>query len=131
MRATFFCFTAVLFLSSGGAAPARQSAPDFGEVEKVAIEELHQLNTPGAAIGIVSGDRLVYAKGVGISDVETGVPVSPEMLFRLGSTTKMSTAAARGQQFIIVRGKDGKSLYLHSGGRALKKLNSDFLLITV
>ena len=73
---------------------AQQATPDFAELEKVALDELKATNTPGVAIGIVRGDRLVYAKGFGTSNVETGAPVTPNMLFRLGSTTKMFTAAA-------------------------------------
>jgi CubicO group peptidase (beta-lactamase class C family) len=37
---------------------------------------------------------LIYAKGFGTSNVETGAPVTSETLFRLGSTTKMLTATA-------------------------------------
>jgi CubicO group peptidase (beta-lactamase class C family) len=59
-----------------------------------AREELREIDAPGAAIGIVSGGRLVFARGAGISDVETGAPMTPDLLFRLGSTTKMFTAAA-------------------------------------
>ncbi|MBO0798064.1 MAG: serine hydrolase, partial [Blastocatellia bacterium] len=73
---------------------SRSSEPDFGELEKVALAEMAETNTPGAAVGIVSGNRLVFAKGFGVSSVETGATVTPDMLFRLGSTTKMFTAAA-------------------------------------
>ena len=45
-------------------------------------------------MSIVSGDRVVFSKGYGVASVETREPVRPEMLFRLGSTTKMFTAAA-------------------------------------
>jgi CubicO group peptidase (beta-lactamase class C family) len=67
--------------------------PDFSELEKVVLEELKETNTPGAAIAIVSGDRVVFLKGFGVSNIETGAPVTPEMLFRIGSTTKMYTDA--------------------------------------
>jgi CubicO group peptidase (beta-lactamase class C family) len=67
---------------------------DFSALEQTARDELRELNTPGAAIGIVSGDRLIFAKGIGISNIETGAAVTPEMLFRIASVTKMFTAAA-------------------------------------
>jgi CubicO group peptidase (beta-lactamase class C family) len=35
---------------------------------------------------------LLIAKGFGVSNVETGAPVTPDRLFRLGPTTKMFTA---------------------------------------
>lgn len=48
---------------------------------------------PGAAIGIVGDGRLVWSQGLGVASLETRQPVTPDMLFRLGSTTKMMTAA--------------------------------------
>ena len=42
---------------------------------------------------LVRGDQIIYTKGFGISNVETGAPVTPDMLFRVGSVTKMFTAA--------------------------------------
>jgi hypothetical protein len=47
---------------------------DFREMEKVVAAELKETNTPGAARAIVSGDRIVYEKGFGVSDIETGTP---------------------------------------------------------
>lgn len=71
-----------------------QANPDFSELEKLVPEELKERNTPGAVIAIVSGDRVVYQKAFGLANVETRAEMQPEMLFRLGSTTKMFTAAA-------------------------------------
>jgi len=73
---------------------AAQRKADFSALEKVAVEELKATNTPGAAVAIVEGDKVVFAKGFGLANVETGAPVTPDMLFRLGSTTKMMTATA-------------------------------------
>ena len=75
-------------------AAARQEQVDFSQLDKVVLAELQERNTPGAAVAIIQGDRVVYAKGYGVASVETGAPVTPDMLFRLGSTTKMLTAAA-------------------------------------
>jgi len=58
------------------------------------MKELEATSTPGAAIGIVQDGKLIYAAGVGKRNVETGDPVTRQTLFRLGSTTKMLTAAA-------------------------------------
>ncbi len=69
-----------------------QQGRDFRELEKVALEELKETNTPGAAILIVSGDRVVFAKGFGVSDIETGTPVTPDTLFRLGVLSKIFVA---------------------------------------
>ena len=73
---------------------ARGGQPDFGRLDEVVLAELKATRTPGGAIAIVSGDRVIYVKGYGVANIETGAPVTPEMLFRMGSTTKMFTAAA-------------------------------------
>lgn len=81
-------------IERAGASQGAATATRFGDLESVVLAELAETKAPGAAIGIVSGDQLIFAKGFGTSNVETGAPVTPDMLFRLGSTTKMFTAAA-------------------------------------
>ena len=75
---------------------ARQAkAIDFAELEKAIEAELKTGHTPGAAVAVVSGDRIVFAKGFGVTSAEEGGrAVTPDTLFRMGSTTKMFTAAA-------------------------------------
>jgi len=72
----------------------QEQQPDFSQLEKVVLEELKETNTPGATVAIVSGERVIYTKAFGMSNVETGAPMTPDMLFRIGSTTKMFTATA-------------------------------------
>jgi CubicO group peptidase (beta-lactamase class C family)/ketosteroid isomerase-like protein len=79
---------------SGHAPSDHQAQIDFGKLEEVILAELKETNTPGAAFGIVKGDRLIFAKGFGVSNIETGAPVTPETLFRIASVTKMFTASA-------------------------------------
>lgn len=70
---------------------------DFSELEKVALEELKTTSTPGAVVVIVSGDHVVFAKGFGVANIETGEPVSPDSIFRIGSLTKPFTATVLNQ----------------------------------
>src|SRR6185503_13103905 len=85
-------FIAVALSFSLGAARGEKQV-DFRQLETVVRDELKEARTPGAAVAIVNGDRVVYEKGFGVSNVETGAPVTPEMLFRAGSICKMLTAA--------------------------------------
>jgi CubicO group peptidase (beta-lactamase class C family) len=71
-----------------------QSHVDQSAITAAAREELAATHTPGVAIGIVLENKLTYSFGVGTANVETGLSVVPDMLFRLGSTTKMMTATA-------------------------------------
>lgn len=81
-------------IAKPGKPVTRTPAIDFTELDKLIPAELTEKNTPGAVIAVVSGDTVVYQKAFGVANVETNAEMQPEMLFRLGSTTKMFTAAA-------------------------------------
>jgi CubicO group peptidase (beta-lactamase class C family) len=87
-----------LILSIFSALPlaAQQSPPTarFAELERVVLAELEETKTPGVVVALVQGETIIYQKGFGVANVETAQPVAPEMLFRIGSMTKMYTAAA-------------------------------------
>jgi len=51
---------------------------------------------PGAAVGIVQNGELVYAKGFGVANPETGAPVTPETHMMIGSTGKSLTTMMMG-----------------------------------
>src|SRR5262245_40517263 len=58
---------------------------------------------PGLAIGIVAGDRLVYAKGFGVRSKSGGAPVDTRTVFQIGSLTKGFLAAT--MAIMVDRGK--------------------------
>lgn len=70
-----------------------KAKPDFSGLEATISAELAEKNGVGAAIAIVRGTEVVYAKGFGLANVETGAAVTPDMLFQTGSVTKPFTAA--------------------------------------
>lgn len=51
-------------------------------------------SAPGAAIIITKEDEVIYAKGFGMANLELEVPMTSEMIFRLGSITKQFTAVS-------------------------------------
>ena len=53
---------------------------------------MQRQKVPGLALGVVSGDDVVAAKGYGYANVELSVPVSEETLFQSGSIGKAFTA---------------------------------------
>jgi CubicO group peptidase (beta-lactamase class C family) len=63
------------------------------ELVLYAESEIARLQTPGAAIGVLH-DGVIYAAGVGVTNVEHPLPVTPETLFQIGSTSKTFTATA-------------------------------------
>jgi CubicO group peptidase (beta-lactamase class C family) len=114
-----------VLLPSASLVLAQQQTVNFTELEKVTLEELKETNTPGAAVAVVSGDRLVFAKGFGVANIETGTPATPDTLFRIGSVTKMFTAA------VLVTLAEERQIELHAPiGRYVKGLDSKLSQIT-
>lgn len=72
---------------------AQSQVVNLTELERTIEDELKTAKTPGAAFAIVSGDKVIFAKGFGTTNSEGGSPITPDTLFRMGSTTKMFTAA--------------------------------------
>ena len=74
-----------------------------GEISAAAVERLVDATfaegleaeqLPGGVFILVQNGRVIFAKGYGVSNVETREPVSPDStLWRIGSITKVMTAA--------------------------------------
>src|SRR4051812_9834975 len=59
--------------------------------------------TPGCALGVYSAGKVLYAHGYGMADLNLDVPITPQTVFDIGSTSKQFTAAA-----ILLLAQDGK-----------------------
>jgi CubicO group peptidase (beta-lactamase class C family) len=120
-------FRAAWYVLLVSATAAGQSVNlDLPALEASAREELEATKTPGAAIGIVEGERLIYTHGFGTSNIETGAPVTSETLFRLGSTTKMFTATA-----VATLASEGKLNFQDSVGKYIPGLDPAIAALTV
>ncbi|MGZ3443829.1 MAG: serine hydrolase, partial [Polyangia bacterium] len=84
------------------AAPAH-AVPDLTAQLDAVVAPRFKSDGPGAAVLVKKGDRVLLRKGYGMANIELGVPVRPEHVFRLGSITKQFTAAA-----IMMLVDDGK-----------------------
>jgi CubicO group peptidase (beta-lactamase class C family) len=80
---------------------------------------MNAFDAPGLAIGIVTGDRLIYAKGFGVRSKTTGAPVDSRTVFQIGSVAK--TFLATTIAIAVDRGK------LHWGDRVVD-LDPEFQL---
>jgi CubicO group peptidase (beta-lactamase class C family) len=122
----------LLWLSWAGFAIALAQAPrlDPAAIERVATEELRSTKTPGAAVAVIAGNRMIFSHGYGVSSIESGAPVTPDMLFRLGSTTKMFTAST--VTSLALEGKLDLNApvgrYIHGLDPAIAKLTANQLL---
>jgi CubicO group peptidase (beta-lactamase class C family) len=101
VRQVFRTGALVLLLATLRAAAAAK-APERGPLtpeQEAAItraieDELRESGAPGAAVAVVRGGETVYLRAFGVRSSEERTPVTPDTLFRLGSTTKMLTALA-------------------------------------
>ncbi len=91
-RAQNFC--SALFIIIGSFSSVFAQAVDQAALDTLMNEAMKHWQTPGAAIVVVRGDEVVYLKGVGVKDVSSKEPVTPDTIFAIGSTTKAFTTAA-------------------------------------
>jgi D-alanyl-D-alanine carboxypeptidase len=78
-------------------------ADDLAAKIDAVMSAVYKPGEPGAAVIVRKGGRTVFRKGYGLADLEFGVPVVPDMVFRLGSITKQFTAVS-----ILLLVQDGK-----------------------
>jgi CubicO group peptidase (beta-lactamase class C family) len=74
---------------SASAAPAVTGGPNYAAIDAYVAHSL--AGTPGFALSIIHGDRVVHVKGFGVADAR-GTPVSAATPFVLGSESKSFTA---------------------------------------
>lgn len=79
-----------------GETPAAKAKTALAGFEKVVERGLKTLNVPGTAVAIVSGREVVFSGGFGFRDVEGKLPMTPDTLLAIGSSSKAFTAFALG-----------------------------------
>jgi CubicO group peptidase (beta-lactamase class C family) len=70
---------------------AADASPQFRAVVEALVASMQAHQVPGAAIGLLAGDREEHAT-VGLASLSSMRPVTPETLFQLGSLSKTYTA---------------------------------------
>ncbi|HZB46362.1 MAG TPA: serine hydrolase domain-containing protein, partial [Pyrinomonadaceae bacterium] len=77
--------------AQAAAAPADLDAK-LAAIEKAVEERRVASGIPGLSLVIVKDDKVIYLKGLGHKDFERKVPVTPDTLFAIGSSSKAFTA---------------------------------------
>ncbi|MEP6540517.1 MAG: serine hydrolase [Bryobacteraceae bacterium] len=67
---------------------------DAAAIDAAVGQAMKAWQVPGAAVAIVKGDRVVHMKGYGVRQMGNPVPVTPDTLFAIASTTKAFTSTA-------------------------------------
>jgi CubicO group peptidase (beta-lactamase class C family) len=64
--------------------------------DDVVTDAMKKFEVPGMAIAIVKNNKVIYAKGFGLRDVEKQLPVTADTLFAIGSSSKAFTTFVLG-----------------------------------
>ncbi len=108
-HSTMRIFMVALLALSLSASINAQSATAIDVTQKLAgfdefmEKTLKDWNAPGIGVGIVVGDKLVFAKGYGYRDYGNKMPITANTLFPIASNTKLFTAVPAG--FLVEEGK--------------------------
>lgn len=92
-------------LSGQPTQPVRSSvtATDGDTVDRLVSAHMAEMRIPGVALAIVRGGKVIRTQGYGVADLEHGIPVTPETVFKIGSVSKQFLATG-----IMLLAQDGR-----------------------
>jgi len=98
LRARLSLLLALFVLQGGGAGvfaevPTPPPDPLLAEVEAL-FQKAYGAGEPGAAVLLERNGETLLRKAYGMADLELGVAMEPDLVFRIGSITKQFTAVA-------------------------------------
>ena len=102
IRTTLFAF-ALLAPGVGARAQETDVAKKLQGFDAYMEQTLKDWNTPGLGVGIVVGDKLVFAKGYGYRDYQKKLPFTSRTMQPIASNSKLFTAVAAGM--LVEEGK--------------------------
>jgi CubicO group peptidase (beta-lactamase class C family) len=107
VQAAHALLISILFLGLAGHLPAealdRETAAKLKDFDAWMTRTIKDWNVPGIGVGIVVGDRLVFAKGYGYRDYGAKLPFTPNTLYQIASNSKLFTSVAAG--LLVEEGK--------------------------
>lgn len=103
LTTVFFTYTACKKSDSGGGTTPPVTQTDIATVNSKVTSFMSTYNIPGASLAVTKNGKLVYIKGFGKANANTGELVTPASRFRLASVSKTFTGVA-----ILKLVQDGK-----------------------
>lgn len=83
--------------------PSEAAASALGGFDEFVQSAMKSWNVPGLAIAMVKDGKVVLAKGYGLRNIQANLPVTPDTIFAIGSSTKAFTTMAMG--ILVEEGK--------------------------
>jgi CubicO group peptidase (beta-lactamase class C family) len=101
--ALLFAFSSLPIKAQGPATPTLDVNQKLAGFDAFMEKTLKDWNAPGIGVGVVVGDKLVFAKGYGYRDYEKKLPITAQTMFPIASNTKLFTAVGAG--LLVEEGK--------------------------
>ena len=103
LELTLRSVASLAFVPAVGACGAEDSPPpstrriEFNPATVTAVDALAEqclqaFDAPGAALALLQGGEVIYAKGFGVRNLATGQPFTPDTVHRIASTSKSMSA---------------------------------------
>lgn len=70
----------------------RLAASARDTVDRFVAAEMARTRIPGIALAVVRAGKVIKAEGYGVADLEHGIPVTPQTVFKIGSVSKQFIA---------------------------------------
>jgi len=80
--------------STGLAVPSLTAQDSHQEKVDTVFAEWDKPDSPGCALAVIKDGRIVYKKGYGAANLDHNIPITPQTVFDIGSTSKQFTAGA-------------------------------------
>lgn len=81
---------------AGGVSSKRERSMDLTYIPELVNATLRDWNTPGAAVAVIRNREVAYCEGFGLRSVTESLPVTPDTVFPIASSTKAFTALCIG-----------------------------------
>jgi D-alanyl-D-alanine carboxypeptidase len=94
---------AVLIAVAVQTTPLHAQAAPADTVDRFIAAEMSRQHIPGVALAVVRAGKVIKAQGYGMADLEHGIPVTTETVFKIGSVSKQFLATG-----IMLLAQDGR-----------------------
>jgi CubicO group peptidase (beta-lactamase class C family) len=117
----------LVFLMGYSQILSAQPGPDqiTAAVDEVFVD-VAKPGSPGCTMAVARDGKLLYAKGYGLANIEQNIPLTPESVFDIGSTSKQFSAAS-----ILLLEKQGRLSVNDDVGKYIPELPAYGKKITI
>lgn len=92
-RSSILCMSLFIVCVATVLPAAAENSKPNPAVDKI-FSDLTRPGSPGCALAVYRNGGIIYSKGYGLASTELDVPITPQTVFDIGSTSKQFTAAS-------------------------------------